>query len=129
MPILEARGLSAFLRNLRIIGSNLPAQFRVANLEVATALAQEVAAAAPRGTSAEGDKHPGQLAASTKPVVSPGRAVVRTGAGLLYAKPIIFGWRKHNITPDPYPYDVADARKGEILERYRAALTKALQET
>jgi hypothetical protein len=129
MPILEARGLSKFLRNLKLIESDLPARFRVANLEVAQALATEIAAAAPRGTMAEGDKHPGKLAAATKPIVTPGRAKVQIGRGLLYAKPIIFGWRAHNITPNPYPYSVVDARRGEILAKYKAALQKALSET
>jgi hypothetical protein len=126
MPILEARGLSKFLRNLKLIESDLPARFRVANLEVAQALATEIAAAAPRGTAAEGDKHPGKLAAATKPMATQTRARVQIGRGVSYAPPVIFGWRKHGIAPNPYPYDVADARRGEILERYRLALEKAL---
>lgn len=59
------------------------------------------------------------------------RASIRTdrranGANVLagkrpvpYAGPIHFGWRGRNIEPQPFLYDAADRRAGEVRERYQ----------
>jgi hypothetical protein len=39
-------------------------------------------------------------------------------SGLPYVGPIHFGWRRHNISPNPFLYEALDARADEVLERY-----------
>lgn len=42
--------------------------------------------------------------------------VVRAGfARVPYAGPIHFGWRKRNISPQPFLYDAKDARRDEVV--------------
>lgn len=43
-------------------------------------------------------------------------------AGVVYAGPIHFGWRRRNIEPQPFLYDALDERRGEILATYNAAV-------
>jgi hypothetical protein len=57
MALVEARGLKHFLRYLKAVGDkSMPAQLRLANLEVAKSLAAEINSAAPVGTQAERSK-------------------------------------------------------------------------
>lgn len=129
MAVIEARGLKHFVKYLKAAGDvALPAQIRVANLEVAKSLADEISRAAPVGTVQEGDKHPGKLGAATKAFATPTTARVQIGRGLVYAKPVIFGWKKHGIAKNEYPYRIVDARRPDIVTRYHAALAAALKE-
>ena len=45
-------------------------------------------------------------------------AILVGSATVPYAGPIHFGWRAHNIAPQPFLYDAADARRDEVLERF-----------
>ncbi len=45
-----------------------------------------------------------------------------------YAGPIIFGWHKHDIKPQPFIYHALDARRGEVLVAYEAALGRLIEE-
>lgn len=129
MPIVEARGLKHLVKYLRTVGDkSIPTQFRLANLEIAKSLAAEISSAAPVGTAAERDEHPGKLAAATKAFATPTTARVQIGRGLVYAKPVIFGWKKHGIAKNDYPFRVADTSKTAIIERYHAAIAAALRE-
>jgi hypothetical protein len=43
--------------------------------------------------------------------------VVRAGkAGVPYAGPIHFGWRKRNISPQPFLYDALDGRREQVVQ-------------
>lgn len=129
MPIIEARGLKHFMKYLRVVGDvQLPAEWKLVNLAIAQGLADEIKSAAPVGTRAEGDPHPGALAAATKAFATPTTARVQIGKGLKYTKPIIFGWKRHNIAANRYPYPIVDSRRADIIEKYRVALDVALKD-
>src|SRR5665213_329419 len=120
-------GLEDFRMYLKSVNGEMPKQFRAAALEVTKAMAMQVAAAAPVGTAAERDPHPGKLRASVKARATAYSGRVEIGKGIVYSKPIIFGWRKHNIPSNRFPYTVLWANKGLIEARYHAALAAALR--
>jgi hypothetical protein len=120
-------GLPAFVKYLKSVESELPKQIRRVNLEVTQAMAMQVAQAAPVGTEAERDPHPGKLRASVKARATAYSGRVEVGKGIVYSKPVIFGWRKHNIPSNRFPYTVLWANKGLIEARYHAALAAALR--
>ena len=53
-----------------------------------------------------------------------GAAVLAGGARLPYAGVIHFGWPARNIEPDPFLYEAADRRAGEVHDRYAAGVAK-----
>lgn len=122
-------GLRRFVSMMRKLGDEtLGRRVRMAHLEVASMVAGRVRSAAPRGTDAERDKHPGRLAAATKPRATQRMAKVEVGKGLIYAKPVIFGWHRHHITANKYPYHVFDEIVEEVPALYNAAIKAAIEE-
>ena len=120
-------GLPRFVKYLKTVDSELPKQIRLVNLEVTKAMAMQVAAAAPVGTEAERDPHPGLLKRSVKARATAYSGRVEVGKGVVYSKPVIFGWRKHNIQSNRFPYTVLWANKSIIQARYQAALAAAIR--
>lgn len=61
----------------------------------------------------------GTLAASGRVTASRTRsAVVFGGRAVPYAGPIHFGWPAHNIEANPFAWEGADDRKGQVAELY-----------
>lgn len=62
----------------------------------------------------------GRLASSVRSTGQARVGVVRAGfASIPYAGPIHFGWRAHNIEPQPFLYDALDDRRAAVFEAYR----------
>ena len=67
----------------------------------------------------------GRLAASIRSSATVKSGVVRAGgAKLPYAKPIHFGWPKHNISPQPFLYEALDARRSAVIDAYVERVAK-----
>ncbi len=130
MPaVVQVFGLRQFTKYLRDVGGKtLPKRMRMANLTTSQFVADRVQARAPRGKVADRDPHPGQLAGKTKALATQRVGRVQIGRGLLYAKPIIFGWPAHHIKANPYPYEVLDEVRGELPEFYEGAVVDALKD-
>jgi hypothetical protein len=127
--VVKVEGLREFTKYLRNVGGKtLPKRIRAANLEVATMAAERIASAAPRGKDSDRDSHPGRLAGATKPLATQRVGRVQIGKGLDYARPVIFGWRRHHIEPHPYPFKVMNAFSGDIPRHYNEAVIEALKE-
>lgn len=61
----------------------------------------------------------GKLKASVRSTGTQRSGVVRAGfASVPYAGPIHFGWRKQNISPQPFLYDAKDARGDEVVDLF-----------
>lgn len=65
----------------------------------------------------------GRLAASVRPGSTSTGAYV-AARGLIYGPPIHFGWKRHNIRPNPFLYHALDARKDDVIERYEQQVTE-----
>jgi hypothetical protein len=126
--IIEAVGLPKFLKYLKVAGEvELPKRLAMANREIAAELAAEIAARAPRGTTAERDRHPGRLASTVVGRATARQVTVSIGKGIRYTKPIVFGWKAHGIKPNPFPLKVLDEQRVAILARYQAGVRDALR--
>ena len=61
----------------------------------------------------------GRLRDSIRTTAGKTSAAVLAGKRLIpYAGPIHFGWREHNIEPQPFLYDALDDRRDDIIARY-----------
>ena len=56
-----------------------------------------------------------------------GAAVLAGGARIPYAGVIHFGWPAHGIEPDPFLYEAADARAGDVRDRYAAGIARLVE--
>lgn len=75
--------------------------------------------------TAEVPRRSGRLASSIRSSGQAAGGVVRSGkASVPYAGPIHFGWRAHNIEPNPFLYDALDAKRAEVIETYETAIDK-----
>jgi len=69
----------------------------------------------------------GTLAGSVRSARQAAGAVVRAGrARVPYAGPIHFGWEKRGIRPQPFLYEAADRRAGEVFEAYERGVAKVI---
>lgn len=65
----------------------------------------------------------GTLAASIRAAGTQTKGVVRAGfAKVPHAGVIHFGWPGHNISPQPFLYEAADARVDDVLDVYNARI-------
>jgi len=127
--VIRVDGLKETVAYLRKVGGpSLAKSIQKAGKEVSTIIADRMQARAPVGSDATRDKHPGRLKSRIKPLATQRVAKVKIGAGLDYAKPIIFGWKKHHIAPHKFPFEVMDQMKTEIPEIYEKAVEAALKE-
>lgn len=114
---VRVEGLGKLERDLRELELGLEVELRQVSKEAAGIVAREVKARAPIG--GDGDPHPGRLRDSVRTgVTSRGASVRIGGASVPYAKPIVFGWPKRNIRPNPFPYTALDVRRGEVFALY-----------
>lgn len=69
----------------------------------------------------------GTMAGSIRPGRVKTRAVVRAGgARVPYAGVQHYGWRKHNISPNPFLSDALDSRTGDILDKLDSGLAEII---
>lgn len=85
------------------------------------------AAAATREARAGAPKVSGALAASTGPaeVSNEGWGI---GASVVYAGPIIGGWRERNIQPNPYIQNAVDSTEDTWMRAYQLHAQRSLQQ-
>lgn len=118
---IRVEGLAKLQADLKRISVELPAEIKAVGRESAELVAAEMRSRAPVGK----DKHPGRLRGTIRPGATLKAAYVFVGNKLTpYAKPIVFGWRKRNIKPNPFPYTALDVRRAEVIERYRKSVRK-----
>ncbi len=126
---IEVEGLKPLVKALRQSGTGLNRAIRTCNLAVTQELAEKMRPKAPSGTSAEHAKHPGALAASIRGTAAQVRGLIKIGGGkIAYAAPVMFGWPKHHIEPNPFYQGVLDEAHETMGARYLDAVSKTLQE-
>lgn len=118
---VKVEGLAKLARELKAIGTGLDKELRAVGKDAAELVADETQSRAPVLT--------GRLRNSVKAGVAGNTAFVKTGASLPYAKPIVFGWRRHNISPNPFPYEALDARRQEVIDRYSKGVHDLVEKT
>ena len=108
---VRIEGLKDLRKRLKKAGESYD-DLKAAGLEAATVVADEA-----RSVTVPYDS--GTLAATIRPAGQAKGAVVRAGtSGVPYAGPIHFGWPDHNIAPQPFLYEAADARLDEVVDVY-----------
>jgi hypothetical protein len=84
----------------------------------------------------ENDVHSGRLKGSIYPTASATRARVNIGKGVIYAKPVIFGWPAHGmyggnpgtlVAKPAYPWRILEDEHEAIMEQYRLAIDEAIE--
>lgn len=86
-------------------------ELKETHLEAAQLVADEAKVTVPTAS--------GVLAGTIRAAGQQAAGVVRAGyARVPYAGPIHFGWRAHNIEPQPYLYEAADRRADEVIDAY-----------
>ena len=71
----------------------------------------------------------GRLRDSIRTTAGKTSAAVLAGKRLIpYAGPIHFGWREHNIEPQPFLYDALDSRRDEVADRYARGVEKLVHQ-
>ena len=116
---IQVEGVGDLTRALRQVEGGA-ADLRQAHAEGAEIVAEEARTLVPvrRGILRADIRSSGQI----------GQGVVRAGrASVPYAGPIHFGWAAHNIEPQPFLYDAADARTDEVRDTFREQLAKLAQ--
>lgn len=120
---VKVEGLAELQRKLSKLDKGLTTEVKAVNKEAALLVAAEVRSRAPVGSGR--DKHPGRLRNSVRAGATRMAGVVRIGGGLVaYAKPIIFGWPKRHIKPQPFPYHGLDVRRHEVVALYEKRIVE-----
>lgn len=91
-----------------------------ANKAAAEVVAVEARNIAPRVT--------GHLAGSTRATATKVQGQVAVGSSSVpYAGPIIFGWPRRNIAPNPFIYEALDDRRGEVEDVYHRRVDELIR--
>jgi hypothetical protein len=131
---VKIEGLTDFVRHMRELDAGLPEELRKALAADAFLVAGETTKLSPVGTEDERDKHPGMLAKSVRYGAKLGSSVtygwVSTGGGKAgeYAGPIVYGWDKHDITANPFPYRALDSMSPLIFINAQEMLDRLIGE-
>lgn len=116
-------GLTALRLKLKELDTALPVEVKAVNKEAAVLVAAEIRGRAPVGSGR--DKHPGRLKGTVRPGATLTQGVVRIGGKTTpYARPIVFGWPKRNIRPNPFPYTGLDVRRAEVVRLYEVRVAE-----
>lgn len=116
---IKVSGAKELRKGLKESGHKLD-DLKAVNLEAATLVANTArTTTAPRRT--------GQLAASVMARATATKGFASTN--LIYAGPIHFGWRRHNIRPNPFLYDALDKRADDVIETYEKGVAKIIDQS
>lgn len=114
---VQVDGLKKLQRDLKKAENGLTKDVKAVNKEAAEIVAQEVRTRAPVRS--------GRLKKSVRAGATLTSGVVRIGnASTPYSKPIIFGWPKHHIKPNPFPYTALDVRRAEVMYLYEKRISE-----
>jgi hypothetical protein len=115
-PRVQVKGAKELRRAIKQAqSSDLKQALKQANRDAADMVAYEAQTIVPvlSGTLLESIRASGTQTAG----------IVRAGrASVVYAGVIHFGWPRHNIEPNPFLYEAADARLDEVIARYEEAV-------
>lgn len=111
---IEVTGLRELSKSCKAISKDLNKELLAVGKESAALVAETGRALAP--------KLSGTLAGKVKPGSTAKGAYVAV-RGLVYGPPIHWGWKRHNIAPNPFLYHALDARADEVIERYERQVT------
>jgi hypothetical protein len=113
MRVDGARQLRA---TMKAAGADL-SDLNAVNRQTAALVSAEATARTPRRT--------GALAATVRPAGTRTAAIVRAGrASVPYANVIEFGWPAHNIEPQPWVYEAAQAKEPAWTSYYEAEIAR-----
>lgn len=110
---IEIEGLAKFTRELKKLEVTLPKEMKRISKAGAEVVAVDARTKVPVRS--------GKLQQKIKSAATIKGAQVRV-IGLPYAAPIHFGWRKHNIKPQPFIYEALDARRDEVIATFEKGL-------
>lgn len=113
-PVVKVEGARELRRALnRAADADLKREMKAANRAAAEVVARQGRVEAPKKT--------GRLAGSIRATAGVASGSVRAGrAAIPYAGVIHFGWPARNIEPQPFLYEAADRRLGEVVSIYQA---------
>jgi hypothetical protein len=120
VPAIQIEGLKELSKNLKRVSDQLPKELKAVSKDAAEIVASESRTMAPVLT--------GRLRDRVKAGATAKGADVRI-MGLVYAPPIVFGWRKHNIRPNPFIYRALDKRRDEVIERFEKGVNALIEKT
>jgi hypothetical protein len=113
---VEVKGADRVAATLRSAARKIE-NLDAADRRVAASLAQQARSRAPKRT--------GRLARSTVGIPSP-EGGARVQATVIYAGVIHNGWRRHNITPNPFIRDAVEAGVTQAASTYAQECQQAL---
>jgi len=117
---IKVEGLRELLTALRKIDPDLKLEIKQANRRAATVVYNAAVPMVPVRT--------GRLRASVRVLASQRRGQVAAGKkSVPYAGPIHFGWRAHNIAPNPFLYKALDKRRNEVIRSYEQSVDKVVR--
>ena len=110
-PAIRIEGLNKLTRQMKALEGDVSGAVKELNGELAADVAETARRRVPRRS--------GALAGSIRSSGQARTGVVRAGkGGVPYAKVIHFGWRRHNISPQPFLYDALDERRQYVIDRW-----------
>jgi hypothetical protein len=119
---IKFEGQRRLARQLKTLDADAPKAMRALQLESAKLVAADTKQRSPRRS--------GKLAKSVRAGASKFSAFVRVGSATVpYAGPIIYGWRAHNITPNPFPYQALEANREKIVAMHAVGINRLVEST
>ena len=116
---IEIEGIKKLSRQLKQLDGDLLKELKSINKEAAEKVADEARSLVPVRS--------GTLKSSIRASGLQSTGVVRSGnKSVPYANVIHFGWRRHNIEPNPFLYDALDERRQEVLATYEKQLNQLI---
>lgn len=109
---IDVQGLKPLVKDLRQAGDKEALDaIKAGNKAAAEIVAEQ--------SKFEVPERSGKLKASIRAAGTLRAGLVRAGkASVPYAGPIHFGWPRRHIKPQPFIYEAADKRIGEVVEAY-----------
>lgn len=107
---IKVEGLKELSKSLKDISRELPKELVKLSKEAAGIVSPEAQSLAPVRS--------GRLRAAVKPGATQAGAYVKV-SGLPYVGPIIGGWPKHNIKPNPFLFKALDNKTPAVVDVYQ----------
>ncbi len=116
---IQVQGLAELRADLARLDAKMPRELNKIGKDAAEIVAVEGRWRVPVRT--------GRLRSVIKAGAQAKSAYVR--AQLVYAPVIHFGWRGHNIAPNPFLYDALDAKRDEVVGKYQDGIDRLVEST
>lgn len=113
MPSVKIEGLKELSAHFKKLSAELPKELKAVSKDAAEIVATEARGIVPVLS--------GKLRGKIKAGATAKGGDVRVN-GLVYAKPIHFGWKRHNIKPNPFLYKARDKRVDEVIAKFQKGL-------